>query len=153
MKTFIPLLLLALIGGAGVAQAAETPSASTPLPRTPLHTSDCIDTSQINEWHIVDARTTIVRTGPKRYLVKLQSECPRLGMSPPGLIFRPNRSNAIVNQGRICGEVGETVHSRNQPPCPIESVSKIDKPRFDELSARAMRHGSGADQPTTMPAH
>jgi hypothetical protein len=148
MKTLIPILLLALTVGAGVAQAAETPST-----RTPLHTSDCIDTSQINEWHIVDARTAIVRTGPKRYLVKLQSDCPRLGMSPAGLIFRPNRSNAVVNQGRICGEVGETVHSRNQPPCAIESVSKIDKPRFDALSAHAKRHGSGADQPTTMPAH
>ena len=153
MKTLIPILLLALTVGAGAVQAAETPSARTPLPRTPLHTSDCIDTSQINEWHIVDARTAIVRTGPKRYLVKLQSACPRLGMSPPGLIFRPNRSNAIVNHGRICGEVGETVHSRNQPPCAIESVSKIDKPRFDELSAHAKRHGSGADQPTTMPSH
>jgi hypothetical protein len=148
MKTLIPILLLALTVGAGVAQAAETPST-----RTPLHTSDCIDTSQINEWHIVDARTAIVRTGPKRYLVKLQSACPRLGMSPPGLIFRPNRSNAIVNHGRICGEVGETVHSRNQPPCAIESVSKIDKSRFDDLSAHAKRHGSGADQPTTMPGH
>lgn len=148
MKTIIPLLLLALTVGASTVQAAETPSA-----RTPLHTSDCIDPSQINEWHIVDARTAIVRTGPKRYLVTLQSACPRLGIPPRGLIFRPNRSNALVNQGRICGEVGETVHSRNQPPCAIESVSKIDKPRFDQLSARAKRHSSGADQPTTMPAH
>lgn len=144
----IPILLLALTVGAGAVQAAEAPE-----PRTPLHTSDCIDPSQINEWHIVDARTAIVRTGPKRYLVTLQSACPRLGMSPPGLIFRPNRSNALVNRGRICGEVGETVHSRNQPPCAIESVSKIDKARFDQLSAHAKRHGSGAEQPTTMPAH
>lgn len=148
MKTLIPILLLALTVGAGAVQATETPSA-----RTPLHTSDCIDPSQINEWHIVDAHTALVRTGPKRYLVTLQSACPRLGMSPQGLIFRPNRSNAIVNQGRICGEAGETVHSRNQPSCAIESVSKIDKMRFDELSAHAMRHGSGADQPTIMPAH
>jgi hypothetical protein len=147
MKTLIPLLLLTLTIGAGAVQAAETPSA-----HTPLHTSDCIDTSQINEWHIVDARTAIVRTGPKRYLVTLQSACPKLA-TPPGLIFRPNRSNAVVNQGRICGEAGETVHSRNQPPCAIESVSKIDKARFDQLSASAKRHGSGADQPTTMPAH
>jgi hypothetical protein len=153
MKTIVPILLLALTVGAGAVQAAETPAARTPLPRTPLHTSDCIDPSQINEWHIVDARTAIVRTGPKRYLVTLQSACPRLGIPPPGLMFRPNRSNAVVNQGRICGEAGETVRSRNQPPCAIESVSKIDKARFDQLSAHAMRHGSGADQPTTMPAH
>jgi hypothetical protein len=148
MKTTLPTLLLALTVGVGAAQAAETAPA-----RSPLHTVDCIDTTQINEWHIVDARTAIVRTGPKRYLVTLQSDCPRLGTPPPGLIFRANPSNAAVNHGRICGEVGETVHSRYQPPCAIQSVSKIDKEHFDRLSARATRHGSGAEQPTTMPAH
>jgi hypothetical protein len=148
MKTTLPTLLLALTVGVGAAQAAETAPA-----RSPLHTVDCIDTTQINEWHIVDARTAIVRTGPKRYLVTLQSDCPRLGIPPPGLIFRANPSNAAVNHGRICGEVGETVHSRYQPPCAIQSVSKIDKEHFDRLSARATRHGSGAEQPTTMPAH
>lgn len=150
MKMIAPTLLLVLTMGAsaGAVQASETAAA-----RSPLLAADCIDTTQINEWHIVDARTAIVRTGPKRYLVTLQSACPRLGMAPAGLIFRPNPSNAAVNQGRICGEVGETVRSRNQPPCAIESISKIDKPRFDELSTQAKRHGSGADQPTTMPAH
>jgi hypothetical protein len=150
MKKIVPtlLFLLAVGAGAGAVQASETTTTRSPLPA-----ADCIDTSQINEWHIVDARTAIVRTGPKRYLVTLQSECPRLGMAPIGLMFRPNRSNAAVNRGRICGEVGETVRSRNQPPCAIQSVSKIDKTRFDELAAQAKRHGSGADQPTTMPAH
>jgi uncharacterized protein DUF6491 len=150
MKKIAPILLfvLAVGAGAGVVQASETALARSPLPA-----ADCIDTTQINEWHIVDARTAVVRTGPKRYLVTLQSECPRLGMAPAGLIFRPNASNAAVNRGRICGEVGETVRSHNQPPCAIQSVSKIDKARFDELAAQAKHHGSGADQPTTMPAH
>ncbi len=148
MKTILPTLLFALVAGVGAAHAAESAPARSPLPA-----GDCIDTTQINEWHIVDDRTAIVRTGPKRYLVTLQSACPRLGTPPPGLIFRANPSNAVVNRGRICGEVGETVHSRYQPPCAIESVSKIDKPRFDQLSARAQRHGNGAEQPTTMPAH
>lgn len=146
MKTLVSILLLAL--AASVVQATEAP-----LPRSPLPAGDCIDTTQTNEWHIVDDRTAIVRTGPKRYLVTLQSACPRLGTPPPGLIFRPNQSNAHVNQGRICGEVGEMVYSRNQPPCAIQSVSKIDKPRFDDLKAHSNRHGSGADQPTAMPAH
>jgi uncharacterized protein DUF6491 len=139
MNKIAPTLLLvfAVGAGAGVVQASETTAARSPLPA-----AECIDTSQINEWHIVDTRTAIVRTGPKRYLVTLQSECPRLGIAPVGLMFRPNRSNAAVNQGRICGEVGETVRSRNQPPCAIQSVSKIDKPRFDELAAQAKRHGS-----------
>jgi hypothetical protein len=151
MKMIIPTLLFALAvsASASAARAAE----KTPATRSPLPAADCIDTSQINEWHIVDARTAIVRTGPKRYLVTLQSECPRLGMAPAGLMFRANPSNTVVNQGRICGEVGETVRSRNQPACAIQSVSKIDKARFDELAAQAKRHGSGADQPTRPPAH
>jgi hypothetical protein len=151
MKMIVPALLFALAVSvcAGAARAAEKTSAT----RSPLPAADCIDTSQINEWHIVDARTAIVRTGPKRYLVTLQSECPRLGMAPAGLMFRANPSNTVVNQGRICGEVGETVRSRNQPACAIQSVSKIDKARFDELAAQAKRHGSGADQPTRPPAH
>jgi hypothetical protein len=151
MKMIVPTLLFALAvsASASAARAAE----KTPATRSPLPAADCIDTSQINEWHIVDARTAIVRTGPKRYLVTLQSECPRLGMAPAGLMFRANPSNTVVNQGRICGEVGETVRSRNQPACAIQSVSKIDKARFDELAAQAKRHGSGADQPTRPPAH
>lgn len=148
MNIVVPTLLLVLTFGASVAQAAETAPARSPLPA-----GECLDASQINEWHIVDARTAIVRTGPKRYLVTLQSDCPRLGMPPAGLIFQPNQSNAVVNRGRICGEVGESVRSRNQPPCAIQSVSRIEQTRFDQLSAKASRHGSGADQPTTIPAH
>ncbi|WP_108471139.1 DUF6491 family protein [Rhodanobacter thiooxydans] len=150
MKTILPPLLLALVvgTGTGAAQAAETAPVRSPLPA-----ADCIDTTQINEWYIVDARTAIVRTGPKHYLVTLQNDCPRLGTPPPGLIFRPNPSNAIVNRGRICGEVGETVRSRYQPPCAIESVSKIDKARFRQLGEHAIRHGSGVELPTALPAH
>lgn len=146
MKAIIPAMLLAL--AVGTVQATE----KTPV-RSPLPAGECIDTTQINEWHIVDARTAIVRTGPKRYLVTLQSDCPRLGTPPPGLVFKANPSNATVNHGRICGEAGETVRSRSQPPCAIQSVSKIDKARFDKLSAHAMRHGNAAEQPTAMPAH
>lgn len=148
MRTILPILLLALAAGSGAAHAVEAVPARSPLPA-----ADCIDTTQINEWHIVDARTAIVRTGPKRYLVTLQNDCPRLGTPPPGLIFRANPSNTVVNRGRICGEVGETVHSRYQPPCAIQSVRKIDKARFDQLSAHALRHGSGAELPTRMPEH
>lgn len=146
MKAILPALLFAL--AVGNVHAARPDAARSPLPA-----NECIDTTQINEWYIVDARTAIVRTGPKHYLVTLQNDCPRLGTPPPGLIFRPNPSNAIVNRGRICGEVGETVRSRYQPPCAIESVRKIDKARFKELGEHAARHGSGAEQPTAMPAH
>lgn len=148
MKVIVPLLLLAFTAGPAIAMAGDKTPAHVSLPA-----GECINTSQINEWHIVDARTAIVRTGPKRYLVELRNDCPQLGTPPPGLMFHPNRSNAINNRGRICGEAGETVRSRYQPPCAIESVRRIDKDRFDQLSIKATRHGNGAEQPTVMPAH
>lgn len=148
MKLILPLLLLAFTTVPGVSRAGEPDKVVT---HAPLPAGECIDTTQINEWHIVDARTAIVRTGPKRYLVTLRNDCPRLGTPPPGLVFRANRSNQVNNRGRICGENGETVRSRYQPPCAIDSVSRIDKAHFDQLSAKTRRHGNGAEQPTVMP--
>ena len=123
--TFIVSLLLCAI---------PIRAGATSQPRVPLLAADCIAPAQINEWHIVDDRTATVRTGPKHYVVKLQASCPQL-RHPPGLIFRANSANASVNSGRICGESGETVHSRGQAPCAIESVRKIDKVQFDQLNA------------------
>ncbi len=144
MKWSVSALLMTLAVAAGNATAAGASPARTPI--KPI--SDCLRIDQINEWHIVDRRTALVRTGPKRYRVNLQSDCPRLGLGPAGLIFRPNRSNAAIDPTRICGEVGETVRSHNQPPCAIQSVQIIDKAEFDRLSAHASRSGSAADQST-----
>lgn len=145
MKALVSLMCLALTAG-GVA------AASAPQTRVPIKPiGDCIRLDQINEWHVVDARTAIVRTGPKRYRVDLQNDCPRLGLGPPGLLFHANPSNQAVNAGRICGEVGETVSSPQQPPCAIQSLKIIDKAAFDRLAIEAKRHGSGADQPTAKP--
>lgn len=142
MKTQLSAMLMAIAMGMAAGAAADTPLARAPI--KPI--SDCIRIDQINEWHIVNQRTAIVRTGPKRYRVDLQGNCPRLGLGPAGLIFHPNRSNAAIDPTRICGEVGETVRSENQPPCAIHSVRIIDKAEFDRLSAHASRSGSGANQ-------
>lgn len=147
MKVPVSALLLSLLVTAAAASAAPAPQARTPI--KPI--SDCIRIDQINEWHIVDNRTATVRTGPKRYRVDLQSDCPRLGLGPAGLIFRPNPSNQTLGNSRICGEVGETVRSHEQPPCAIQSVQIIEKAEFDRLSAKARRSGSAADQPTHKP--
>lgn len=141
VKTWI---LFALALAATDAAAAVHAPAHTPI--RPI--SECLRIDRINEWYIVDDRTAIVRTGPKRYRVDLQSRCPRLGLGPAGRIFRANPSNQTVGDSRICGEVGETVRSQHQPPCAIQSVRPIDKATFDRLSAKARRHGSAADQPT-----
>ena len=141
LKTIL-FSLAFLTVSAGAWAADPQPPQFTPL--RPV--SSCIRPDRIDEWHIVDARTAIVRTGPQRYVVKLQSDCPRLGIGRQGLIFRANESNKLTSiGGSICGEAGESVRSRDQPPCALRSVRIIDKPTFDKLSAKATRHGNGAE--------
>lgn len=136
MKTLIPALLVAL------SFATAVRAADGPPPHTPLPPNECIKTGQINEWYIVDARRAIVRTGPKHYLVTLKNDCPNLN-HPPGLIFRSSPTHSGISEGRICGALGETVHSTSQPPCAIESVSTIDKARFKQLGEEAKRYQRG----------
>jgi hypothetical protein len=61
MKTVTLAPLIAFFAAAAQVAAQTAPSQS------PLPAADCINTNQINDWHIVDAHTAIVRTGPKRY--------------------------------------------------------------------------------------
>jgi len=156
MKALMPLLILTLAAASSL-HAAESPQAGSTqagsaLARSPIRpVSDCLRIDQINEWHIVDDRTAVVRAGPKRFRVNLQSACPRLGIGPAGLLFRANPSNQAVGENRICGEVGETVRSPHQPPCAIQSAVPIDKAEFDRLAAHAKHSGSAADQPTARP--
>jgi len=138
-----PLLLVPLLFGAAL--AAQATSAA----RTPLRPqADCPRIDRINEWHVVDARTVTVRTGPHRYVMRLEANCPRLGVGNPGLLFRTSNANRVLGDSRICGDVGETVQARYQPPCAIASVREVDKAHFDKLTKQARHSGSGADQPT-----
>lgn len=139
------LTALALAFGAA-AQAKTGPAKPAYHPLRPV--SECLRTDRINEWHVVDARTLTVRTGPYRYLVKLGADCRRLSYGPPTLRFHTSPSERAVAPFSICGEVGETVSSPNQPPCAIQSVRKVDKARFDTLSAKARRNGSSVELPT-----
>lgn len=115
--------------------------------RKPLPYAQCIQTDKINEWYVVDKRTALVRTGPYRYVVHLQADCPRLGIGVPGFLLRANESNKAAGNGRICGETGETVSARDQPPCAISSLTTLDKAGFDRMRQHAARHGSGAEIP------
>jgi len=147
MKSALTGLLALSLAVAANATPAQT------KPKTPAYTplrpvADCLRTDRINEWHLVDARTITARTGPDRYLVKLQVACPRLSYGPPTLLFHSNPANQAVIPFSICGEAGESVRARDQPPCPIQSVRKIGKAEFDKLSTHASRSGSGANQPT-----
>lgn len=119
--------------------AIATDQAPAYTPLRPIN--ECLRPDRINEWYVVDSNTVIARTGPDRYLVKLQAACPRLGIGQ-SLRFRPNEANRIVGMRVLCGEAGETVASRDQPPCGVQSVTKIDKARFEQLSATSIQHGN-----------
>lgn len=138
MKMFLTSLLFAVAAAASAADSA-------PSPASPLPFADCIQTDRISEWHIVDARSAIVRTGPKSYLVTLKSDCPNLS-HPPGLIFGRSNQQGIA-QGRICGAVGETVHSHSQPPCAIQSVQLVDSKHYQQLSDEATRYRKSGAMP------
>lgn len=143
MKTIVATALFAVTAAASAAHA-PTPGtgASAPLPA-----ADCIRTDRINDWRVVSPSTAIVRTGPKNYLVTLSHRCPQLS-HPPGLIFGHSNHQG-VDQGRICGSIGETVHSRDQPPCAIKSVQLIDKARYQQLSDEAARYRKNGAAPST----
>jgi len=136
-----------------IAVSAHAHAMGTHVDTTRYHpmrpVSSCLRSDRINEWHVVNARTIIARTGPYRYLVKLQNACQRFTYpSTLSLHFHSNRANQAVQPGAICGEAGETVSSSSQPACAIQSVSRIGKTEFDRLREHAVRSGSGADQPT-----
>jgi hypothetical protein len=139
-----PSLLLIATVGCTAAMAGQAPPAPRPLPY-----AQCIQTDRINEWHIVDKRTALVRTGPYRYEVHLKADCPRLGIGVPGFLLRASESGKLAGGNRICGDLGETVAARDQPPCAISSVEIVDQARFERMREHASRHGSGAEQPPT----
>jgi hypothetical protein len=146
MKMFAAGLSALALAFAANLHAQTKPATPAYQPLRPV--SECLRTDRINEWHVVDARTLTVRTGPYRYLVKLGADCRRLSYGQPTLRFRSSPAEQATVPFSICGEVGETVSSPNQPPCAIQSVRKIDQAQFDKLSAKAQRSGSAAELPT-----
>jgi hypothetical protein len=136
-----------------IAANASTLWAQSSLPaRTPLPNNDCLRISQINEWHVIDDRTAIVQAGPyNRYLVKLQADCQKLGIGNPGLKFIGSQAGKTTQPDRICGAAGEKVSARFQPPCGIQSLSKIDQATFDSMRAKAVRSSTTTQQPPKTP--
>jgi hypothetical protein len=151
MKPVVSVVLtftLASVTSAVPAQSQSAPPASATPARNILSNNDCMRVDKINEWHVVDNKTVIARTGPyQRYLINLQAECQWLGIANNPLRFRPNASERATSN-RICGQVNETVSSRNQPPCGIQSVSLISEAQFDDYRAHSKYHSVTAQQPS-----
>lgn len=138
MKVPASFLLVGTLAAIGMpAIAADQAPAYTPL--RPI--SQCLRPDRINEWYVVDSSTVIARTGPDHYLVKLQAACPQLGIGQ-SLRFRANPSNLATGMGALCGEAGETVASRDQPPCGVRSIARIDKAQYVQLSTTAIQRGN-----------
>ncbi|HUA79764.1 MAG TPA: DUF6491 family protein [Dyella sp.] len=147
MKTVISVVLalgFATIAGSAVAQSA--PAGST------LPYKDCIRLDQINEWHVVDPQTAIVRTGPyQRYLVKIHAACPQLGIGSSGLMFVPSKADKATTPMRMCGGAGEMVRAKGQPACAIDSISLIDEATFNSMRNKAKYHSTRTQKPSTSP--
>jgi len=148
MKPVISAVLsFALAANAGLACAQSSAPARTPLPN-----NDCLRISQINEWHVIDDRTAIVRAGPyQSYLVKLQADCQKLGIGNPGLMFIGSRADRATQPDRICGSAGEMVRARYQPGCAIQSLRLIDQATFNDLRSKAKYSSTTTQQPVKNP--
>ena len=147
MKTVISAALALTLAATAISAFAQSAPA-----RNSLQYKDCIRLDQINEWHVVDPKTAIVRTGPyQRYLVKLKASCDKLGIGNPGLQFVQSEADKAAAPFRICGGVGEKVRSRFQPGCAIESVSLIDEASFDGYRTQAKYHSVTSQQPSKNP--
>jgi hypothetical protein len=141
------VLFFAIAANAGALWSQSSAPARTPLPN-----NQCLRISQINEWHVLDARTAIVQAGPyNRYLVKLQADCQKLGIGNPGLMFVGSRSDRATQPDRICGSAGEKVRSLYQPGCAIQSLSVIDQATFDGLRAKSKYNSTTTQQPAKSP--
>lgn len=170
MKT--PLLAaIALVLASGVTTAAG-PERKAPI--RPV--GDCMVARQVRDWGVVDNRRLVVRTlGDRYYDVELSHSCRDLSRRPllsfrdglrplplgSGRGFRPGVGrNPVLDDGRICGDLGESViphggvWSGTEIPCRIASVRRIDKRAFDGVfgrspkQARAMLDASPTLQPS-----
>jgi hypothetical protein len=147
MKTIISAALAVACSTIVLSAFAQSTPARKGLPY-----ADCIRLDQINEWHVVDPKTAIVRTGPyQRYLVKLKASCDKLGIGNAGLQFVPSEADKATAPMRICGDPGEKVRSKIQPGCAIDSISLIDEATFDTYRSSAKYHSTTSQSPGKRP--
>ena len=166
------LAALALVLASGVTTAAG------PVRKAPIRPlGDCMVARQVRDWGVVDNRRLVVRTlGNRYYDVELTHTCRDLGRRPllsfregpmpiplgSGLGFRRGVGrDMVLDDGRICGDMGESViphgglWNGTEIPCRIGSVRRIDQRAFDGVfgrssaDARAMLDAS----PTLRPSH
>lgn len=167
-----------LLAAAILALACGVTSASGPARKPPIRPlGDCMVARQVRDWGVVDSRRLVVRTlGNRYYDVELGHSCRDLRRRPL-LSFRDGPqplplgsgrgyrrglgANPVLDDGRICGDLGESViphggvWTGSERPCRIASVRRIDRRAFEGVfgrspaQARALLDAS----PTLRPPH
>lgn len=133
------LLAASLLVTCAAVQAQDAPQARNELP-----VNDCMRTDRISNWAMVDNRTVVVANGPNFYKVTTTADCPRMDLGG-GIRFRAAENIKAVAPMRICGSINEQIVRRDDPPCQIGSVEKIDKETYKKLEKSAKHKGSGAE--------
>lgn len=124
--------------------AATAAGAPPPLDRHELPVADCMRTDRISNWAMVNDRTVIVANGPNFYKVTTSVDCPRMDLGG-GIHFKGAENIKAVAPMRICGSISEQIIRRDDPPCQIQTVQKIDKATYQQLEKKAKHKGSGAE--------
>ncbi|MBB3228671.1 hypothetical protein FHW69_003313 [Luteibacter sp. Sphag1AF] len=133
------LCLAAAVLGAGAA-AAQNPPPHKPL--RPI--SECLRANMISDYHVINDTTAILSNGPNRFMVTTSVACPRMDLGG-GIRFRANEANKAMAPFSLCGDINEQIVRRDDPPCPVASVERIDDATYKSMSTRkGVHHGNGA---------
>ncbi|SEM19844.1 hypothetical protein SAMN02800694_0146 [Luteibacter sp. UNCMF331Sha3.1] len=141
------LLTASLLGGCALLTACAPGPTRKELPY-----GDCLRTSEINRWGVVDGSTFVAANGPNYFRIKTTVDCPRADLGG-GIRFRLSNSDRAVTgpDMRMCGGLNEQIVRRDDPPCQILSIEKIDKSAFDKLLDASSSKGSGAGPTGSVP--
>ena len=160
MKT--PLLLAGLsLASLSLASVAGSQGAAGPgLQQAPLRPlGECMVARHVRDWGVVDARRLVVRTlGERYYDVRLRFDCRDLNRRPllsfsdrlqplplgSGRGYRRSLGqDPVTTDGRICGDMGESViphggvWNGTEIPCRIDSVRRIERQAFEGVFGRS----------------
>jgi hypothetical protein len=120
------------------AQAAGAP----PPERHELPVNDCMRTDRISNYTVVDARTVTVANGPNFFRITTDVDCPRMDLGG-GVRFKSADNIKAIQPMAICGSINEKIIRRDDPPCTIQSVEKIDKATYEQLNRKHKTSGPG----------
>jgi hypothetical protein len=127
---------------------AASAAGDPPPARHELPVNECMRTDRISNYSVVDDRTVIVANGPDFFKVTTDVDCPRMGLGG-GVRFKSSANIKAVQSFAICGSINEQIVRRDDPPCQIQSVEKIDKATYKQLEKKHGASGPG----TSGPAH